>query len=134
MSQPRRLLIIVLAYRWKRSAIRSKRWLSNPSLKIPTKRRRKRARKKPNHASFILEGSPWQSSIVPATRRMLLPANPQACSTRSEEHTSELQSQFHLVCRLLLEKKKNKGGSFNGCETCRYGHSRLDWSVWCRLR
>src|SRR6516164_7939838 len=25
---------------------------------------------------------------------------------RSEEHTSELQSQFHLVCRLLLEKKK----------------------------
>src|SRR5689334_25401143 len=29
-----------------------------------------------------------------------------ACSLRSEEHTSELQSQFHLVCRLLLEKKK----------------------------
>src|SRR5689334_24602052 len=27
---------------------------------------------------------------------------------RSEEHTSELQSQFHLVCRLLLEKKNNK--------------------------
>src|SRR5438309_4946020 len=27
---------------------------------------------------------------------------------RSEEHTSELQSQFHLVCRLLLEKKKTK--------------------------
>src|SRR5689334_23446184 len=27
-------------------------------------------------------------------------------SHRSEEHTSELQSQFHLVCRLLLEKKK----------------------------
>src|SRR5438309_6249130 len=27
-------------------------------------------------------------------------------AVRSEEHTSELQSQFHLVCRLLLEKKK----------------------------
>src|SRR6266481_1126990 len=27
-------------------------------------------------------------------------------AARSEEHTSELQSQFHLVCRLLLEKKK----------------------------
>src|SRR5689334_23436982 len=27
---------------------------------------------------------------------------------RSEEHTSELQSQFHLVCRLLLEKKNQK--------------------------
>src|SRR5689334_21247245 len=31
-----------------------------------------------------------------------------AIKLRSEEHTSELQSQFHLVCRLLLEKKKKK--------------------------
>src|SRR5689334_23742460 len=31
-----------------------------------------------------------------------------AAPGRSEEHTSELQSQFHLVCRLLLEKKKKK--------------------------
>src|SRR5205814_9338959 len=29
------------------------------------------------------------------------------CTRRSEEHTSELQSLRHLVCRLLLEKKKN---------------------------
>src|SRR2546422_11697207 len=29
-------------------------------------------------------------------------------AVRSEEHTSELQSRLHLVCRLLLEKKKNK--------------------------
>src|SRR2546422_1703075 len=29
------------------------------------------------------------------------------CGIRSEEHTSELQSRLHLVCRLLLEKKKN---------------------------
>src|SRR5687768_18152194 len=29
-------------------------------------------------------------------------------NTRSEEHTSELQSRLHLVCRLLLEKKKKK--------------------------
>src|SRR2546429_1738639 len=29
---------------------------------------------------------------------------------RSEEHTSELQSRLHLVCRLLLEKKKRKHG------------------------
>src|SRR5689334_23585458 len=29
-------------------------------------------------------------------------------AARSEEHTSELQSQFHLVCRLLLEKKKKR--------------------------
>src|SRR2546422_4967445 len=30
------------------------------------------------------------------------------CSARSEEHTSELQSRLHLVCRLLLEKKKKQ--------------------------
>src|SRR5690348_18201395 len=32
---------------------------------------------------------------------------------RSEEHTSELQSPVHLVCRLLLEKKKNKTITYN---------------------
>src|SRR2546422_2334726 len=32
----------------------------------------------------------------------------QPAGLRSEEHTSELQSRLHLVCRLLLEKKKNK--------------------------
>src|SRR2546422_4943010 len=31
-----------------------------------------------------------------------------ARNSRSEEHTSELQSRLHLVCRLLLEKKKKK--------------------------
>src|SRR2546430_5696378 len=36
---------------------------------------------------------------------------------RSEEHTSELQSQSNLVCRLLLEKKKNRDGNMYGlCE------------------
>src|SRR2546430_11406392 len=34
---------------------------------------------------------------------------------RSEEHTSELQSQSNLVCRLLLEKKKNPTGYHTGC-------------------
>src|SRR2546422_2718865 len=37
----------------------------------------------------------------------LTPQHPTAASSiRSEEHTSELQSRLHLVCRLLLEKKK----------------------------
>src|SRR6266436_316585 len=36
------------------------------------------------------------------------PASASARSARSEEHTSELQSRLHLVCRLLLEKKKKK--------------------------
>src|SRR2546426_3568145 len=35
-------------------------------------------------------------------------ASSQVCPTRSEEHTSELQSPCNLVCRLLLEKKKKK--------------------------
>src|SRR3989442_3724391 len=35
--------------------------------------------------------------------------SPVAESGRSEEHTSELQSRPHLVCRLLLEKKKREG-------------------------
>src|SRR5438309_2834135 len=34
-------------------------------------------------------------------------------TVRSEEHTSELQSQFHLVCRLLLEKKKTTKKQMN---------------------
>src|SRR5258707_9258624 len=35
---------------------------------------------------------------------------------RSEEHTSELQSRQYLVCRLLLEKKKNKSNHISGCD------------------
>src|SRR2546425_6067678 len=38
-----------------------------------------------------------------------------ACTSRSEEHTSELQSLAYLVCRLLLEKKKKKSSN----KTCR---------------
>src|SRR2546422_5614190 len=38
-------------------------------------------------------------------RELVLGAVP---ATRSEEHTSELQSRLHLVCRLLLEKKKKR--------------------------
>src|SRR2546422_8489185 len=34
--------------------------------------------------------------------------SPRSSRGRSEEHTSELQSRLHLVCRLLLEKKKKK--------------------------
>src|SRR2546422_5712606 len=41
-------------------------------------------------------------------RSMFETASKQA-EARSEEHTSELQSRLHLVCRLLLEKKKKKG-------------------------
>src|SRR2546422_2613906 len=45
--------------------------------------------------------------------RALAPASRWAAKPRSEEHTSELQSRLHLVCRLLLEKKKNTNESTN---------------------
>src|SRR2546427_6808966 len=41
-------------------------------------------------------------------RRVQAGAGSRSGARRSEEHTSELQSQSNLVCRLLLEKKKNK--------------------------
>ena len=44
-----------------------------------------------------LANAPMQESNAPSPQR-----------SRSEEHTSELQSPDHLVCRLLLEKKKKK--------------------------
>src|SRR5690554_7441840 len=40
--------------------------------------------------------------------------------TRSEEHTSELQSRPHLVCRLLLEKKKKKRPTWKSGSTNHY--------------
>src|SRR5438309_4485209 len=61
--------------------------------------------------------SSWRSADVSRRRRRAAArsvapgptARPGAArAARSEEHTSELQSQFHLVCRLLLEKKKKK--------------------------
>src|SRR2546430_12597873 len=55
-----------------------------------------------------------------------------ASAQRSEEHTSELQSQSNLVCRLLLEKKKNHGSGrrLPGPQSCashphRHEHTAL---------
>src|SRR2546429_128779 len=84
----------------------------------------------PTHASFICSrarvretvsawnaaasaGSNARGYISPATESAIqgiragLARCPDESPTRSEEHTSELQSRLHLVCRLLLEKKKN---------------------------
>src|SRR2546427_3202066 len=77
---------------------------------------------------------PPRSTLFPYTTlfrssQAVLPGQPQraaagtlsylnAARARSEEHTSELQSQSNLVCRLLLEKKKN--------ETPRRAHQAAD--------
>src|SRR5258708_29347365 len=50
--------------------------------------------------------APALTSVL--TRKTRLGRPPQRCEPRSEEHTSELQSPDHLVCRLLLEKKKDQ--------------------------
>src|SRR2546422_7456633 len=44
-------------------------------------------------------------------------------ANRSEEHTSELQSRLHLVCRLLLEKKKKKNSAARAQPHSLYTHS-----------
>src|ERR1039457_7357916 len=48
----------------------------------------------------------FRSMHSPASRPATIPCRPRR-PNRSEEHTSELQSPCNLVCRLLLEKKKN---------------------------
>src|SRR2546428_6322770 len=70
------------------------------------------------HASARATGSPLRSaalhvsdsSAAPtgwSSSKMRFPGR-SSSAARSEEHTSELQSRSDLVCRLLLEKKKNK--------------------------
>src|SRR2546427_5984552 len=49
-----------------------------------------------------------QRTIRPKSDVLLFPPTLWSTIKRSEEHTSELQSQSNLVCRLLLEKKKKK--------------------------
>src|SRR2546422_8527127 len=57
----------------------------------------------------ILTRSSQRGGAPLASRAGRSPSSASKASTaRSEEHTSELQSRLHLVCRLLLEKKKNE--------------------------
>src|SRR2546430_8961464 len=68
-------------------------------------------------SACTLTMSPWSSArVTPLIVRVDMNTIPQCIieltrtappAGRSEEHTSELQSQSNLVCRLLLEKKKN---------------------------
>src|SRR5437879_10567327 len=84
--------------------------------------------------SMIPQENMW---VLPTAKgaRMLPGANggvewsPMAFSpkTRSEEHTSELQSPMYLVCRLLLEKKKNHS---TGAVHSNQQHESKDRSTW----
>src|SRR2546430_4992677 len=67
----------------------------------------------PPWVADILEGpvSPIAKGCIGRVQtrilQQVLPGQSRRLPGRSEEHTSELQSQSNLVCRLLLEKKKN---------------------------
>src|SRR2546429_6250185 len=54
----------------------------------------------------LAPGRPGHPIPADADRLQLDPRRARPAGPRSEEHTSELQSRLHLVCRLLLEKKK----------------------------
>src|SRR5699024_11543653 len=81
--------IVRVIVRWRRTTTATTTTMSNRSLgrTIP-----------PNRRIVSLE-------ITVGTERGL---SPKITFARSEEHTSELQSRFDLVCRLLLEKKKEE--------------------------
>src|SRR3712207_8164777 len=64
-------------------------------------------RERRSAADRVPHGAPGRGRVHPADD-----------DGRSEEHTSELQSRQYLVCRLLLEKKKNSNNSALHCTIC----------------
>src|SRR5689334_24233740 len=76
---------------------------STRSTRSPAAARKASAAHSAKHSGAWTTCSTWPHT--PATASTWKPTSTNSAS-RSEEHTSELQSQFHLVCRLLLEKKK----------------------------
>src|SRR5205809_2559013 len=73
--------------------------------------------------SVVLVDQPWARRFFPGQSAVGKRLKGGGCSTcpwttadRSEEHTSELQSRLHLVCRLLLEKKNSTA---SGCADAR---------------
>src|SRR3712207_6861283 len=61
----------------------------------------------PPRSSWAHDGAPRGGSGCLEAQLIETGAWPSGARRRSEEHTSELQSRQYLVCRLLLEKKKN---------------------------
>src|SRR6185503_20495224 len=84
---------------------------------------------------FLMIRRPPRSTLFPYTTLFRSPATgtpgsrsapgsgSTRCSRRSEEHTSELQSRLHLVCRLLLEKKKKNNISPSALKCSKRIHS-----------
>src|SRR3989449_7386687 len=77
---------------------------SRPRSAPPCSRRRRRRGEMPSRRADSLRLPPHSCTVACA-----------AAVVRSEEHTSELQSRLHLVCRLLLEKKKKDTRVLDSC-------------------
>src|SRR5690606_39442571 len=77
-------------------------WSARPSPCLPAARRTSPAPQSPRH-----RWAPRPPGASLTCRRCTRTVPGQYKNCRSEEHTSELQSRENLVCRLLLEKKKN---------------------------
>src|SRR2546430_8192271 len=70
---------------------------------------------------YRLRVTPMSSNaVLAATALNRLTYGPTPDELRSEEHTSELQSQSNLVCRLLLEKKKGEAEAEKCAWACEY--------------
>src|SRR5437588_7402815 len=75
------------------------------------------------HDALPISPARWRagpSGCAPPT-----PTSSPSCTTRSEEHTSELQSHSELVCRLLLEKKKTTSNA--STQLTRRPRTQLTW-------
>src|SRR2546429_3217456 len=73
-----------------------------------------------------------QLKIVPGAG--LPPVTTDFRQMRSEEHTSELQSRLHLVCRLLLEKKKNHTSQMRRSTRASYNNPYARITYYSRAR
>src|SRR6266567_1669111 len=63
---------------------------------------------RPRWSAWTTPPGPCSPRLIAEPPRVHFPASDSGSRARSEEHTSELQSQSNLVCRLLLEKKNTK--------------------------
>src|SRR2546427_5730674 len=98
------LYLIVLFFFFNDTATTEIYTLSlHDALPIWRRRARRRDRREGGGTAVLLAGLDIHTLALPRVD----------CLSRSEEHTSELQSQSNLVCRLLLEKKKKKKSSIN---------------------
>src|SRR5205085_11111329 len=104
------LVFLLLLRRHPRSTLfpyttlfRSMRAPDEPRLNAGSKESASGEGLKPGGAQERPQSLPLQQASVSKTQAPVSPS-----VQRSEEHTSELQSQSNLVCRLLLEKKKKK--------------------------